>query len=184
MGLRPPDVSAGGPHLRRLRDGRHLDRGRLQLGDGLSALRPPPLRGRAPPEPHPRAQRGAGDQPRRWRCLRLAVPLRRGSGPLEPHRRAGPRHARVPAARRLLHVRRFPRPDRVGRFHGKHAPRLSRPSRGGHPEQRPDLSHDLRSRRPVSGPRAPCFWRPASPTRKARPARSRTGAASTTITAA
>src|SRR5674476_815628 len=34
MDLRPLDVSARWPHLRRLRDGRHLDRGRLNLDDG------------------------------------------------------------------------------------------------------------------------------------------------------
>ena len=52
---------------------------------------------------------GAGRQPRRRRRLRLAVAVRRAGGRVGTHRRAGPGVARIPAARRLLHGRRFPR---------------------------------------------------------------------------
>ena len=43
-------------------------------------------------------------------------------------RRTGGAAARVSAARRLLHVRRFPRHHRVGQLHGQHAKSVSGPS--------------------------------------------------------
>ena len=80
-------------------------------------------------------------------------------GPLEPDRRAGRGDARVSAARRLLHVRRFPRADRMGRLHGKHAEGVSRSPDRGH------CRTATRSFTPSTiwtiGTRCParCFWR-------------------------
>ena len=59
---------------------------------------------------------------------------------------AGQKLARVPAPRRLLHVRRLPRLLRVGGLHGQHEARLSRPPDRRYRRQRPDLPHPLRSR--------------------------------------
>ena len=64
---------------------------------------------------HARIGGAARQSGRRRRCVQLALALRRGSRPLGSDRRAGGEAPRVPAARRLLHVRRFPRHATNGR---------------------------------------------------------------------
>ncbi len=93
-------------------------------------------------------------------------------------RGAGKIDARISAARRLLHVRRFPRHRRVGRLHRQHAAGVPGPADCGYRKQGPDLSHHLRSGRPLPGARrAVCAQRPHLRVRRLR---ARTGAASTT----
>ena len=164
---------------------RVVEGGRLQLDHGLSALRPPLRRGRAPPDPRPRALRRAAGESRRGRCLRLAVALRRRSratGISPTSRRktcantccaAASSCATISTARIEWEVfaasmqKVFP--DR---------PIVDIPNNDA------DLPHPLRSGRPLPGARRAVRWKPATPTKKARPARRRTGAASTTTTAA
>ena len=108
VGLRPPDVPAR-PAQRISRPRRRLAHRLLPLVAGFPARRPPFFAGRAAADPHPRALRGAGGQPRRGRRLRLAVAVCRAGGRVGTDRQAGAGVARIPAARRLLHGRRLPR---------------------------------------------------------------------------
>ena len=91
--------------------------GRSSWTTDYPAVGPPFLGGAAALDARARAVGRGARQPGRRRRVRLAVALRRGSGPLEPDRRAGQGDAGVSAARRILHVRRFPRDGRVGGLH-------------------------------------------------------------------
>src|SRR5208283_263431 len=113
MDLRPPDVSANSRRPVSLLLARYLDRGRHHLDAGLSARRPSLFAGGAPVDASQRALGGAACQSRRWRSLRLALALRGPARPLEAYRFAGEDLARVSAAWRLLHVRRFLERGRV-----------------------------------------------------------------------
>ncbi len=107
--------------------------GRLQSLDGRLSALGPAFAGRRPAADADRHKisGAAGRSGRRGRCLQLAVYVRGGSGLLEPVRRRGEAVAGVSAARRILHVRRFPRHGGVGKLHGGHEKSVSRSSGGG-----------------------------------------------------
>ena len=75
-------------------------------------------------------------------------------GHWESHRRAGASHARIPAARRLLHVRRFPRRQRVGSLHRQACRRSSPTARSSTSTNKRPIFHavyDLDDRYQVPG---------------------------------
>ena len=93
-------------------------------------------------------------QSRRRRRLRLAVALRRAGGRVGPDRRAGTGAARVPAARRLLHGRRFPRPATNGRSSNRASGRPSPDRRSSRSPMTTPIFHtvyDLNDRYQVPG---------------------------------
>ena len=91
-------------------------------------------------------------------------------------------HARIPAARRLLHVRRFPRHRGVVLLRSQHAQSLPRPSDRRDPKRRPHLPHASTTWTSATRCPASSTWIPARSGRKM--AKCPTGAAFTTTRAA